>query len=158
MGMQRKQISFDLDTDVCKRILGEEKYTNAYKDIRRFLEGKDFTHIEGSVYMSNHKMDNIRVVRLIDSLMAQYPYLSKCVRQMHQADISRVHSLNQYFEYDGTPGRYERKQEQKESGRKRSPPQKTSIRDKLQQNQEIIKQQKKHGEIEKEQKPRDQER
>ncbi len=61
MGMQRKQISFDLDTDVCKRILGEEKYTNAYKDIRRFLEGKDFTHIEGSVYMSNHKMDNIVV-------------------------------------------------------------------------------------------------
>ena len=45
MRRQRKQISFDLDTDVCKAILGEDKYTNAYKDIHRFLERKNFTHI-----------------------------------------------------------------------------------------------------------------
>lgn len=141
---KRKQLTFDIDTNVAKQILGEHNYTHVYSDIRSFMEKEKWKHIEGSVYVSNVPIDNTDMFWMIQSMKEKYPYLTKCVREMHQADISKVHSLNHYFEYDGTPGR--------------SPPQKESVRNKLKQNQELIEQQKKHGEIEKNQKPRGQER
>lgn len=127
MGVRRKQISFDLDTDICKKILGEEQYTKAYKDIRSFFERNNCLHIEGSVYMSNHEMNNARTVRLLKKLLTEHPYLSKCIKEIHQADVSNVHSLNQYFSYDGTPGKYERE-----------PPEKPSVREQLKRNKEAI--------------------
>lgn len=156
--VKRKQLTFDIDKNVAKQILGEHNYTHVYSDIRSFMEKEKWKHIEGSVYVSNVPIDNTDMFWMIQSMKEKYPYLTKCVREMHQADISKVHSLNHYFEYDGTPGRYEQKQERKEKGHRKSPPQKESVRNKLKQNQELIEQQKKHGEIEKNQKPRGQER
>jgi len=136
MGLRKKQISFDLDTDVCKKILGDDRYTRAYKDIRSFFEKNGYSHIEGSVYMSNHSMNNVRVFRLLKDLLTEHPYLSKCIREIHQTDVSNVHSLNQYFTYDGTPGQYE---QQKTDGHKREPPEKPSVRDKLEKNKALVK-------------------
>lgn len=106
MGVKRKQLSFDLDIHVCKKILGDANYTKAYKDMRKFFESNDCTHIEGSVYMSNKGMSNLDILHTVSDLLTEYPYLSKCIRSMHQADISNVHSLEEYFEYDGTPGTF----------------------------------------------------
>lgn len=138
MGLRRKQLSFDLDTDICKKILGDEKYTKAYKDIRTFFERNGCLHIEGSVYMSNHRLGNVDVARLVGKLLKEHPYLSKCIREIHQADVSSVHSLNQYFSYDGTPGQYEQ-QENKVEGHKREPPDKPSVRRRLEENKERVK-------------------
>lgn len=155
---RRKQLTFDIDTNVAKKILGEQSYTNIYGNIRRFMEKEGWKHVEGSVYMSMQPMDNMAVAYLIKNLNEQFPYLDKCIREMHQTDISKVHSLNQYFSYDGTPGRYEQKTEQKENGHTKSPPPKASVLNKLTQNKEIVKQQEKHGDIEKIKRPRDIER
>lgn len=103
---KRKQLSFDLDTNIAKEMFGEKKYTKAYSDIRRFMEENDWKHIEGSVYMSNESIENTDIFFLISNLKKQYPYITKCVRNMHQADISNIHGLQHYFEYDGTPGNF----------------------------------------------------
>jgi virulence-associated protein VapD len=105
----RKQLSFDLDTTVLKEIFGEENYTRAYSDIQSFMKKNDCKHIEGSVYMSNQSMSNLEVLNLLADLKEQYPYIIKCVREMHQANISDIHSLSAEFEYDGTPGEFAEK-------------------------------------------------
>lgn len=163
---RRKQITFDIDTNVAKQIFGEQNYTKIYADIRNFMDKERWKHIEGSVYVSGTAVEDMDVFLLIKRLKNRYPYMDKCVREMHQTNVSKVHSLNYYFAYDGTPGQYEQKQqEQTKSNHKKSPPKKTSVRDKLKQNQEIIKRQEekqqeqvKHDDIEKSQKPRDRER
>ena len=135
---KRKQISFDIDTNVGKMIFGERGYTKIYADIRRFMKKEGWRHIEGSVYMSGQPMSSSDVAYMIDSIKEKYPYLDKCVREIHQTDVSNVHSLNQYFSYDGTPGQYEQ-QENKVDGHKREPPDKPSVRRRLEENKERIK-------------------
>lgn len=135
---KRKQISFDIDTNVAKEIFGEQSYTKIYADIRRFMKEEGWKHIEGSVYMSGYPMINGDILYMIEEMKVKYPYLEKCVREIHQADVSNVHSLNQYFSYDGTPGQYEQ-QENKVDGHKREPPGRPSVRSRLEENKERVK-------------------
>lgn len=135
---KRKQISFDIDTKVGKKIFGEQSYTKIYADIRRFMKKEGWKHIEGSVYMSDYPMSNSDVVYMVKELKKQYPYMEKCVREIHQADVSNVHSLNQYFSYDGTPGQYEQ-QENRVGDHKREPPEKPSVRRQLEENKVRVK-------------------
>lgn len=102
----RKQITFDLDTNVLKEIHGKKSYTKGYSDIKSFMEKNDFKHIEGSVYSSVKTMNNQEVLDLIDSLKEEYEYLDKCVRDMHMTDIGETHSLGGQFSYDGTAGEF----------------------------------------------------
>ena len=135
---KRKQVSFDIDTNVAKKIFGEKSYTKIYADIRRFMKKWNWKPIEGSVYVSRQPMSNSNVAYMIEIIKEKYPYLDKCVREIHQADVSKVHSLNQYFSYDGTPGQYEQ-QESKVDGHKREPPKKSSVRSQLEKNKELAK-------------------
>ena len=133
----RKQFSFDLDTNVLKEIFGENKYTQAYKDIRKFMEQNDCKHIEGSVYMSNQNMMNTDVFNLFDDLKEQYPYMVKCIRTIHQADIKNIHSLNRQFEYDGTAGKFALQEKQKNIQNANKP---KSIKNRLAEKKEYVKQ------------------
>lgn len=103
---RRKQITFDIDTKVAKAILGKNNYIKVYYDIREFLEKEGWEHIEGSVYMSQIPMSNMKVLKTLDAMIIEHPYLTKCFREIHQTDISNVHSLIKQFDYDGTPGRF----------------------------------------------------
>lgn len=136
---KRKQISFDIDTNVTKMILGEQSYTKIYADIRKFMETEDWEHIEGSVYMSEKPLSNADISYMIQDIKRHYPYLEKCIREIHQADVSNVHSLNQYFAYDGTPGQYEHLSEKRTDRHKREPPEKSSVREQLEKNKKIVK-------------------
>ena len=135
---KRKQVSFDIDTNVAKKIFGEHGYTKVYKDIRKFMKSENWKHIEGSVYMSDQSMYNTNILRLIKKMKEQYPYLDKCVREIHKTDISNIHSLNQYFSYDGTPGQYAQ-QENKVNDHKQKPPNKPSVHSQLEKNKELVK-------------------
>lgn len=134
---KRKQISFDIDTNVARKILGEKGYTKIYAVIRKFMETENWKHIEGSVYMSEKPLSNADIFYMIRDIKKQYPYLEKCIKEIHQADISNVHSLNQYFSYDGTPGQYERTQD-KSDRQKREPPERPSVHKQLEKNKAAI--------------------
>ena len=131
--LKRKQITFDIDTNVAKQILGEKNYTNVYAHIRSFMNKRNWIHIEGSVYVSKMPMSNIKTAHLVNDLKNKYPYLNKCIREMHQSDISNVHSLSHCFEYDGTTGKFAQIQSRKS-------PKNISVLDKLAQNKEIVQQ------------------
>lgn len=135
---KRKQISFDIDTNVAKKIFGEQSYTKIYGDIREFMENEDWKHIEGSVYMSGKPLSNADISYMIQDIKRHYPYLEKCIREIHQADVSNVHSLNQYFAYDGTPGQYERPPGKTAEGHERETRGKPSVRKRLEKNKAVV--------------------
>lgn len=43
---------------------------------------------------------------MILELIDKYPYLEKSVRDIQVANIMDINSLNYFFDYDGTPGKY----------------------------------------------------
>ena len=52
----KKGINFDLNTEELRRRYEKGDWHNAYYDIRRFLEGRGFEHIQGSGYHSRKPM------------------------------------------------------------------------------------------------------
>lgn len=104
----RKQIMFDLDTKVCEQILGKG-YRKIYEDIGNFLKENDFLHPQGSGYISSGELSNSEVFLLTQKMLNKYPYLTKCIRDIRTADILEVNSINHYFQYDGTAGRFAQK-------------------------------------------------
>lgn len=134
---KRKQLTFDIDTNVAKEILGEQKYRTIYSNIRKFMEREGWQHIEGSVYMSKKPLSTIKVAWLVDALKEEYPYLTKCIRDMHQSDISNVHGLHNHFEYDGTAGKFALQEKQKNIQNANNP---KSIKNRLTKKKEYVKQ------------------
>lgn len=134
---KRKQLTFDIDTNVAKEILGEQNYTSVYANIRKFMKDEGWQHIEGSVYMSKTAMSNAKVLLLVSNLKKQYPYLTKCIRDMHQSDISNVHGLHKHFEYDGTAGKFALQEKQQDIQKADKP---KSIKNRLAEKKEYVKQ------------------
>ena len=58
--LQRRQISFDIDTKVAEQILGPS-YRNIYRQIYDFMLKEGWVHLQGSVYMSK-KPDGMNIV------------------------------------------------------------------------------------------------
>lgn len=141
--VKRKQLTFDIDTNVAKEILGEQKYRIIYINIRKFMEKEGWQHIEGSVYMSRAPLSTTKVAWLVDALKEKYPYLTKCIRDMHQSDISNVHGLHNHFEYDGTAGKFAL---QEKSQNTQKADKAKSIKDRLNEKKEHVKQ---HAELQK---------
>ena len=65
-------------------------------------------------------------MNLLADLKEQYPYITKCVREMHQANISNIHSLSAEFEYDGTAGKFAQKEDVKQENRDKAVSRNTS--------------------------------
>lgn len=76
------------------------------------MEDNDLEHIEGSVYASQKPIEDLDVLGLIKDLKKEHEYLDKCVRNMHQADIGKSHSLSDQFSYDGTACKFAQKQQE----------------------------------------------
>lgn len=101
----KRQLMFDLDTKVTEEILGPG-YRKIYKDIEKYLKQYGFEHVEGSGYISNAEISDFKVFRILRNLKKEYPYLTKCVKDMRIADITSFNSLAKEFTYDGSPGIY----------------------------------------------------
>lgn len=99
---RKKQLIFDIDTKIASEILGESSYRILYDNIRQYLAENHFAHVQGSSYESTIEYTDVQVIGILDSMIKKYPYISKCVRDIRQADISRVHTLNHLFDYEGS--------------------------------------------------------
>lgn len=111
--MNRKQIAFDIDTKIAEEILGDG-YRKIYDDIKKHLVNNGFKHLQGSVYTSHSPMRDLDVTYIIKELLSKYDYLEKCIRDIRKTDITREHSLNHLFSYDGTSGKFSHKETGKE--------------------------------------------
>ena len=82
----RKQITFDLCQEALKKYY-PHSLTQAYYDIRRFMESHGFEHRQSSAYVSLDKMTTLDVVSLAEQLAMALPWLSRCVNEIDVANI-----------------------------------------------------------------------
>ena len=98
----RKQIAFDLCQESLKQSY-PQSYTQAYYDIRRFMKDHGFEHRQSSVYVSLDRLTTLDVIRLMEQLAAEFPWLSRCVNEIDVADIGAQHSLKKVLENASLP-------------------------------------------------------
>ena len=103
----RKQIAFDLCQESLKQSY-PQSYTQAYYDIRRFMKDHGFEHRQSSVYVSLDRLTTLDVIRLMEQLAAEFPWLSRCVNEIDVADIGAQHSLKKVLENASRPLSVER--------------------------------------------------
>ncbi|MCI8364227.1 MAG: hypothetical protein HFG34_04695 [Eubacterium sp.] len=98
MGKNQSRVSvyFDLDVQSLKDIyepLSGNHYTNAYYEIRSFMEKQGYEHEQGSVYHSAGEKNKADVIRTIKGLQEEKPWMKDCVNKMSYARISEEHDL-----------------------------------------------------------------
>ena len=98
----QKQITFDLGQEALKKYY-PHSLTQAYYDIRRFMESHGFEHRQSSVYVSLDKLTTLDVVSLTEQLAMALPWLSRCVNEIDVANIGAQHSLKKVLENASRP-------------------------------------------------------
>lgn len=100
MGVGRKQIAFDLDTEALKQYYPKGRFENAYYDIRSFMNKNGFIWQQGSVYVSKMPIPAAQTAKIIGKLALEQPWLNLCMRDCVVTNIGRTHSLNHVFDKD----------------------------------------------------------
>lgn len=96
----KKQITFDLNQEALKKnypqpehTLNPQYFKKAYASIQRFMSKNGFEHRQYSVYTSIDKLTTVDVVKLMQDLAKEMPWLSECVNQIDVTNIGNQHSL-----------------------------------------------------------------
>lgn len=84
---KRKLITFDLNTANLRKFYPQKNINNAYKDIRKILEGFGFEHRQYSVYISQCPLSLSTVTRLLSELWKELPWLKNCADKMDVGSI-----------------------------------------------------------------------
>lgn len=87
-------IAFDLDIDVLKNTYENTNYTNAYNDIRKFLESNGFEWKQGSMYFGDIKLiDAVKCVITIQELTRKFKWFKASVRDIRMLRIEDNNDL-----------------------------------------------------------------
>ena len=86
-------VTFDIDTNCLSNEYHTPSSTNAYGDIRKFMEANDFIWQQGSVYFGNDNMNAVRCVRVIQKLAKAYPWFSACAKDVRMLRIEEDNDL-----------------------------------------------------------------
>ena len=86
-------IVFDLDTNCLNENYPQEKYNNAYRDVRAFLESKGFRWMQGSTYFGDDSIDAVRCVLVAQQLAKAYPWFATCVKDIRMLRIEENNNL-----------------------------------------------------------------
>ncbi len=106
---RRKIITFDIDTKVAHQIFGKG-YTDIYRKFGKDLHSIGLFRIEGSVYQSDFPIRDVDLMEQLTEIFEKNPKISQCIREIHFGDIPKFNSLNHLTNYDGTPGKYAKKE------------------------------------------------
>ncbi|MDR2167645.1 MAG: hypothetical protein LBE35_07335 [Clostridiales bacterium] len=99
-----KQIAFDLVQDLLKEHYPKPKVpypqyeTKAYKDLLKFFQNENWSHRQGSVYISNAPLKDFEVSWILDRMAEKLPWLYKCTSELDITDIGEEHSLKDRLE------------------------------------------------------------
>lgn len=86
-------VTFDIDTNCLNNKYHNTSSTNAYSDIRKFMENNNFTWVQGSVYFGNEKINAVNCVIIIQNLAKKYPWFSACVKDVRMLRIEENNDL-----------------------------------------------------------------
>ncbi len=80
-----KAINFDLDTNGLKEYY--PRYQQAYKDLLNIFKKRDFSHRQGSGYVSNNKISTADIVDIIGDLQKTFDWSGTCIKKI---DVTNV--------------------------------------------------------------------
>ena len=83
-----KAINFDLDTKKLQEHYPDTNWKKAYKDIEKYLISKDFTHRQGSGYISNKELSERKISAIIKHMAEDLSWLGECVKQFDVTDVA----------------------------------------------------------------------
>lgn len=86
-----KAINFDLDTNRLKEYYS--KYQKAYSDLYGFFRSRDFSHRQGSGYVSNKKLISADIVDLISEMSDAFPWCATCIKKIDVTNVGAQYDL-----------------------------------------------------------------
>ena len=86
-------VTFDIDTNCLSHEYHNQSITNAYGDIRKFMEANGFDWQQGSVYFGDENMTAVKCVITIQKLAATYPWFTACVKDVRMLRIEENNDL-----------------------------------------------------------------
>ncbi|MEA3383520.1 MAG: virulence factor [Campylobacterota bacterium] len=86
-------VTFDIDTNCLNEQYHNPSATNAYGDIRKFMESNNFSWQQGSVYFGNENINAVNCVILIQKLAKEYPWFTACVKDVRMLRIEENNDL-----------------------------------------------------------------
>jgi virulence-associated protein VapD len=86
-------VTFDLDTNCLGMEYHNTSSTNAYGDIRKFMEKNDFIWQQGSVYFGSENMNAVKCVMTVQRLAKAYPWFSACAKDIRMLRIEENNDL-----------------------------------------------------------------
>lgn len=90
-----KALNFDLDTHQLQEHYPGTSYRQAYDDLRKFFKQHEFSHRQGSGYISDMKLGTADIYDLMDELSQQLPWIGICANKIDVTNISRQHDLTE---------------------------------------------------------------
>lgn len=96
----RKALNFDLDTNALKAFYPGSTYSQAYHDIKKFLEESGFQHRQGSGYVSTEPITLYKVSLLINEMSNKLPWLKQCTTVIDATSVGKVYSMISYLKAD----------------------------------------------------------
>ncbi|MBO5576603.1 MAG: hypothetical protein J5956_09975 [Ruminococcus sp.] len=101
-----KTINFDLDTKSLQEQYPNSNWHKAYEDIKDFLKSKDFSHRQGSGYISNKELSENKVSKILREMSQELNWLNGCVKEIDVADLaSKRFSYKSLFKNKRTDSR-----------------------------------------------------
>lgn len=86
-------VTFDIDTNCLGDQYHNNSSSNAYGDIRKFMESNNFAWQQGSVYFGNEKITAVSCVLTIQQLAKKYPWFTACVKDVRMLRIEENNDL-----------------------------------------------------------------
>ena len=86
-------VTFDIDTNCLNEEYHNPSATNAYGDVRKFMEANNFAWQQGSVYFGNDKVTAVSCVLTIQALAKKHPWFIACVKDVRMLRIEEDNDL-----------------------------------------------------------------
>ena len=86
-------VTFDLDTNCLGNEYHNTSSTNAYGDIRKFMESNGFIWQQGSVYFGDENMNAVKCVITVQKLAKKYPWFIACAKDIRMLRIEENNDL-----------------------------------------------------------------
>ena len=88
-----KALNFDLSTHQFKEIYPGTDYRKAYDDLRQFFNCQNFSHRQGSGYLSNQKLLASDVYDSMAALAQELSWIGACINKMDVTNVGRQYDL-----------------------------------------------------------------
>jgi len=93
-----KAINFDLDTNGLKEFY--PRYQQAYRELLKFFKERNFSHRQGSGYVSNNKLTSADIVDLIGDMQKTFAWTDSCIKKIDVTNVGAQYDLTELLKQD----------------------------------------------------------